>query len=84
MLYRSVQIARALATEPDILLADEPTGRLDSVSGRRILDLIERLRNERGLTVVLVTHEAAIASRADRIVRMLDGRTVDDETATVR
>jgi putative ABC transport system ATP-binding protein len=69
-----VAVARALANEAPILLADEPTGSLDSASGRLVLDLIERLRRERGLTVVLVTHDAAIAARSDRVVRMLDGR----------
>jgi putative ABC transport system ATP-binding protein len=74
-----VAIARALANEPGILLMDEPTGRLDSESGRRVLDLIDRLRRERGLTVVLVTHDVGVAARADRIVRMLDGRMVGEE-----
>ena len=69
-----VAIARALANDPAILLADEPTGSLDSAAGARVLDLLERLRRERGLTVVLVTHDAGVAARADRIVRMLDGR----------
>lgn len=69
-----VAIARALANEPPILLADEPTGNLDSKAGSRVLDLIEALRAERDLTVVLVTHDPAIAERADRVVRMLDGR----------
>ncbi|MDO8616102.1 MAG: ABC transporter ATP-binding protein [Dehalococcoidia bacterium] len=76
-----VAMARALANEPGILLADEPTGRLDSASGRRILDLLEQLRRERGLTVVLVTHDPAVADRADRIVRMLDGRIVEEAGA---
>jgi ABC-type lipoprotein export system ATPase subunit len=70
-----VAIARALANEPPILLADEPTGSLDSEAGRVVLDLLERLRSERGLTVLLVTHDAAVARRADRIVAMLDGRS---------
>jgi putative ABC transport system ATP-binding protein len=69
-----VAIARALANDPALLLADEPTGRLDSASGQRILDLLEQLQKGRGLTIVLVTHEPAIAQRADRIVEMLDGR----------
>jgi putative ABC transport system ATP-binding protein len=72
-----VAIARALANEPAILLADEPTGSLDSVAGARVLDLVDELRRERGLTVVLVTHDMDVAGRADRIVRMLDGRTVE-------
>lgn len=70
-----VAIARALANDPPLILADEPTGRLDSKSGKLVLDLLERLRRERNLTVVMVTHEGAVAGRADRIVRMLDGRT---------
>jgi len=53
-----------------------PGGRLDSVSGRRILDLLEELRKERGLTVIVVTHDHDVATRADRIVEMLDGRIV--------
>jgi putative ABC transport system ATP-binding protein len=69
-----VAIARALANEPPILLADEPTGSLDSEAGRTVLDLIEHLRTENGLTVVLVTHDADVAARADRVVHMLDGR----------
>jgi putative ABC transport system ATP-binding protein len=72
-----VAIARALANEPPILLADEPTGSLDSDAGEHVLDLLERLRRERGLTVVLVTHDAEVAARADRVVRMLDGRLAD-------
>ena len=69
-----VAIARALANDPQILLADEPTGSLDSKAGRKVLDLIDRLRRERGLTIVMVTHDENVAARADRIVRMLDGR----------
>jgi ABC-type lipoprotein export system ATPase subunit len=78
-----VAMARALANDPPILLADEPTGRLDSESGQRILDLLEELRERRGLTVVLVTHDPEVASRAHRVVRMLDGRVVSEE-ATAR
>jgi ABC-type lipoprotein export system ATPase subunit len=74
-----VAIARALANEPLILLADEPTGRLDSASGARILDLLDDLRRERGLTVIMVTHDANVAARAGRIIRMLDGRIVGEE-----
>lgn len=78
-----VAVARALANDPPILLADEPTGSLDSDAGQKVLDLVEALRRERGLTVVLVTHDPTVAARADRIVRMLDGRVVShhDETA---
>jgi putative ABC transport system ATP-binding protein len=69
-----VAIARALANDPPVLLADEPTGSLDSASVRTILGLFERLRDERGVTIVLVTHDDAVAAVADRIVEMLDGR----------
>ena len=78
-----VAIARALANDPPILLADEPTGRLDSASGRKVLDLLEELQRQRNLTVVLVSHETSVARRAQRIVRMLDGRVVGgEETAS--
>ena len=73
-----VAIARALANDPRILLADEPTGSLDSQAGDQVLDLLERVRSESGTTLVLVTHDAGVASRADRLVHMLDGREVAD------
>jgi ABC-type lipoprotein export system ATPase subunit len=69
-----VAIARAPANDPPILLADEPTGSLDSDAGRRVLDLISEIREQRGLTTVMVTHDGSVAARADRIVEMLDGR----------
>ena len=69
-----VAVARALANEPPLLLADEPTGSLDSEAGRNVLDLLGRIRDERGTTLVLVTHDSDVAARADRVVRMLDGR----------
>jgi lipoprotein-releasing system ATP-binding protein len=71
-----VAIARALANEAPIVLADEPTGALDSRAGAGVLDLLERIRAERGATLVVVTHDAGIAARADRVVRMLDGRAL--------
>jgi putative ABC transport system ATP-binding protein len=74
-----VAIARALANEAPVLLADEPTGSLDSNAGERILELLEQLRRDRGLTIIMVTHAPEIAQRADRIVRMLDGRVVAEE-----
>ena len=74
-----VAIARALANEPSILLADEPTGSLDSEAGRGVLDLLERIREEQATTLVLVTHDPTVAGRADRIVRMLDGRVDTEE-----
>ena len=73
-----VAIARALANEPDVLLADEPTGNLDSVTSQEIIDLLRRLSRTEGLSIVLVTHDAQIAAGADRVVRMSDGRVVED------
>ncbi|MFL5844818.1 MAG: ABC transporter ATP-binding protein [Solirubrobacteraceae bacterium] len=68
-----VAVARALANEPRLLLADEPTGALDSDNSARILQLLEDARARRGTTMIVVTHDPAIAERADRVVRMLDG-----------
>ena len=76
-----VAIARALANEPPILLADEPTGSLDSEAGLLVLDLLDELRRSRSLTLVLVTHDPAVAARADRIVHMLDGRALETASA---
>ena len=69
-----VAIARALANRPQVLLADEPTGNLDSATGLEILALLQRLSAEQQLTVVLITHDPAIASAASRLLRMRDGR----------
>jgi len=74
-----VAIARALANEPGVILADEPTGSLDSTSGLQVMELLESVCRERGATLVLVTHAPDLALRADRIVRMLDGRVLPDE-----
>ncbi|MFN8222600.1 MAG: ABC transporter ATP-binding protein [Gaiellales bacterium] len=71
-----VAIARALANEPPLVLADEPTGSLDSKAGSQVLDLLERVRAEQGVTLVLVTHDTRIAARAERLVEMLDGHAV--------
>lgn len=76
-----VAIARSLANNPSILLADEPTGNLDSVNARLVLDLIERLRSERRMTLVLVTHDQTIARRASRVLSMSDGRIASDHEA---
>jgi putative ABC transport system ATP-binding protein len=73
-----VAIARALACEPALILADEPTGNLDTHTSQEIMALFTRLNAERGITVVLVTHEAEIARYARRLVRFVDGRVVHD------
>ncbi len=72
-----VAVARALVNEPRVVLADEPTGDLDREAGRRIIELLQTLHDERGLTLVLVTHDAELAATAPRRIRMLDGRVVD-------
>jgi putative ABC transport system ATP-binding protein len=72
-----VAIARALANEPDVLLADEPTGNLDSATGDEIVDFLRSLSGDHGQTVVLITHDPAIAAQAPRVLRMQDGRLVD-------
>jgi ABC-type lipoprotein export system ATPase subunit len=69
-----VAIARALVNEPAIVLADEPTGRLDSRTGALVLDLLDALRRDRGVTLVVVSHDTRVSTRADRVLRMLDGR----------
>lgn len=69
-----VAVARALVNEPRLLLADEPTGALDSDNSIRVLQLLEHARARRGTTMIVVTHDHSIAERADRVVRMLDGR----------
>jgi putative ABC transport system ATP-binding protein len=76
-----VAIARALANEPGVILADEPTGSLDSKSGLQVMELLESVYREHGATLVLVTHAPDLALRADRIVRMLDGRALPEAGA---
>lgn len=76
-----VAIARALANGALLLLADEPTGNLDSVSSAEVMTLFRRLNRERGLTIVLVTHDVNIAAWSDRVVTLKDGLVVDDRTA---
>ena len=74
-----VAIARAIVTEPAVLLADEPTGNLDTKTSREIMDLLTALNEEQGITVIMVTHEADMAAYARRIVRFVDGRIAADE-----
>jgi putative ABC transport system ATP-binding protein len=73
-----VALARAFANEPKILFADEPTGNLDSSTGERVIRLMEELNREARTTLVLVTHDMSLADRAERIVRLRDGRIVSD------
>jgi putative ABC transport system ATP-binding protein len=74
-----VAIARALINRPTLLLADEPTGNLDSGTGREIIDLLLRLREQYGMTMMVATHDAEVASSCDRIVRLADGRIISDD-----
>jgi putative ABC transport system ATP-binding protein len=77
-----VAIARALINRPPVVLADEPTGNLDSRTGDGIVDLLLGLRDEHGVTVVLATHDSRVAARCDRVVRLVDGRAADDVDVT--
>jgi putative ABC transport system ATP-binding protein len=74
-----VAVARAMARRPTLLLADEPTGNLDSATGKQIIELLVGMNRRLGSTLVLVTHDAALAAHADRVVTLRDGRIVSDE-----
>jgi putative ABC transport system ATP-binding protein len=76
-----VAIARALVGRPQLLLADEPTGNLDTVAPRQVLDLLETINAERQTTIVMVTHDPALAARARRRLHVLDGRLIDPRAA---
>jgi putative ABC transport system ATP-binding protein len=75
-----VAIARALVNEPSILLADEPTGNLDSTSGAEVMALLQTLHRERGITVILVTHDPEIARQTSRIVHLYDGQITHQDS----
>ncbi len=75
-----VAIARALIGDPQLLLADEPTGNLDSATGTEVVDLLLKLHRERGLTLMLATHDEALAARCQRVIELRDGEVVSDQT----
>ena len=74
-----VAIARALVARPRLLLADEPTGSVDSATGSAVVDLMLDLRCRNGMTVLVATHEARVAARCERVVELVDGRVVSDQ-----
>jgi putative ABC transport system ATP-binding protein len=76
-------IARAAAARPDLLFADEPTGNLDGATGAAIIDILFRLNVERGSTLVLITHDPALAQRCQRIIEMRDGQIVSDRSSAL-
>jgi putative ABC transport system ATP-binding protein len=71
-----VAVARALINNPQLILADEPTGSLDSKTEKAVLDLLRELHRERGVTLIVVTHDARVAQHADRVIELIDGRVV--------
>jgi putative ABC transport system ATP-binding protein len=73
-----VAIARALVTNPEIIFADEPTGNLDSKSGKKVMSIIQHLNEEYGKTIILITHETSTAEHSERIIRLLDGQIESD------
>lgn len=73
-----VAIARALVNSPRILIADEPTGAVDSANSKKIIDLLRQIGRENGMTLIVVTHDPQVAQQADRIIRVLDGKVVDE------
>ena len=78
-----VALARAFAATPKLLLADEPTGNLDTATGRVVIDLLFALQARHGTTLLLITHDQGLAQRCDRMIRLADGRVVDDGTGGV-
>jgi putative ABC transport system ATP-binding protein len=77
-----VALARALVNDPDVILADEPTGNLDSASGEEIMDIFKRLHTN-GKTIILITHDMSKASAAQRIVKIVDGKLTEEPNACV-
>jgi putative ABC transport system ATP-binding protein len=74
-----VAIARALVTNPKIIVADEPTGNLDSVNGTKVMDLLGALHKEKGITLLIATHDRELAGRAQRVISMRDGKMIGDD-----
>jgi putative ABC transport system ATP-binding protein len=79
-----VALARAVAPQPDILLADEPTGNLDTETGAKVIELLFGLQRRRGATLLLITHDPALARRCDRIIHLADGRITHEEVSQNR
>jgi putative ABC transport system ATP-binding protein len=79
-----VAIARAIAKRPDVLLCDEPTGALDFLTGRLVLEVIDRVNRELGTTTAVITHNAAIAAMGDRVLHMSSGRIASQERNAAR
>jgi putative ABC transport system ATP-binding protein len=79
-----VAIARALVTNPDIIFADEPTGNLDSKSGKNVMSIIQELNEKQGRTIILITHETSTAEHSERIIRLIDGTIESDEKVVNR
>ena len=79
-----VAIARSLINNPALVLGDEPTGEVDSETSQQLIDLMRRMNRERGVTFVIVTHDMDVAQRADRIIRLKDGRVASDERITAK
>src|SRR5207248_9695130 len=79
-----VAIARALINEPDLILADEPTGNLDSHTGQEIIELLCGLRAEKQTTLIMATHDARIAARAPKVIELVDGQVERDGTLEIR
>lgn len=79
-----VALARAFAPEPSLLLADEPTGNLDGDTGRRVIELMFAMADRIGTTIVLITHDPALARQCDRVIRLVDGLIVDDTRGDAR
>ncbi len=77
-----VAIARALAKNPPFILADEPTGNLDSKSGKEIISILTNLHKERNITLIMITHDASVARHCQRVVRIMDGQIIGDETVS--